>query len=273
MKNDMAWIKVHEEIATHYKTERLADQLNLPPAQAAGHLLFLWLFTVRNAWRDGDLSKWGDNAIERGAGWQGGKGVLVDALRSSGWLDGSEVHDWQDVAGVFIKQKQSNEKQYLKNKSTVATPNESPVATPNDLPGYSPGEDKIRLDKIRLEENIKVSTPQAIRLCDLLISKMLLNNPKVRLPKNKSDWEGVIDLMLTKDKRTEKEIESVINFCQSDGFWKTNILSTAKLREKFDQLFLKMEGSKNGYSQGIGSGNGRIVGTAAPTPGKFDHLG
>lgn len=155
----MAWIKVHEEIATHYKTERLADQLNLPPAQAAGHLLFLWLFTVRNAWKDGDLSKWGDKAIERGSGWQGEPGVLIAALRSTGWLDGSQIHDWHDVAGGYVKQRESNEKQHLKKKEsiqpTVGPPVGPTVGPPVASPVEPPGEDKIRLDKIRLEESIK----------------------------------------------------------------------------------------------------------------------
>jgi hypothetical protein len=35
-----------------------------------------------------------------------------------------------------------------------------------------------------------------------------------------------------------------MRWCQRDSFWQANILSTAKFREKFDQLELKME--KNG---------------------------
>jgi hypothetical protein len=34
----------------------------------------------------------------------------------------------------------------------------------------------------------------------------------------------------------------VINWATSDPFWQANILSTKKLREKFDQLAAKMNG-------------------------------
>jgi hypothetical protein len=35
-----------------------------------------------------------------------------------------------------------------------------------------------------------------------------------------------------------------MRWCQRDLFWQGNILSTAKFREKFDQLELKMKGTR-----------------------------
>ena len=51
--------------------------------------------------------------------------------------------------------------------------------------------------------------------------------------------------MLRIDKRTPEEIEEVIRWCQNDSFWQANILSTKKLREKFDQLAIKMQKQKD----------------------------
>jgi len=46
--------------------------------------------------------------------------------------------------------------------------------------------------------------------------------------------------MISIDKRTPENIESVIRWCQADSFWKTNILSPEKLRKQYDQLYMKM---------------------------------
>jgi hypothetical protein len=42
--------------------------------------------------------------------------------------------------------------------------------------------------------------------------------------------------MLDKDGRTEAEVHAAIDWCQNHHFWRTNILSLPKLRDKFDQL-------------------------------------
>ena len=45
--------------------------------------------------------------------------------------------------------------------------------------------------------------------------------------------------MRERDKRTQEEIDAMIEFSQNHSFWKANILSMPKLREKFDQLWLQ----------------------------------
>jgi len=47
--------------------------------------------------------------------------------------------------------------------------------------------------------------------------------------------------MIRLDKRKPEKIKEVIDWCQADDFWYANILSTKKLREKYDQLVLQMQ--------------------------------
>jgi len=85
-----------------------------------------------------------------------------------------------------------------------------------------------------------------ISLSSELYNLMLLNNPKAKKP-NLQTWAGHIDLMIRIDKRSVEDIRSVIQWCQKDSFWQANILSTKKLREKYDQLTMKMKSlSKSG---------------------------
>jgi hypothetical protein len=81
----------------------------------------------------------------------------------------------------------------------------------------------------------EIGTKLAGKLRDLI----LLNNPKGKTPKDLTVWARDIDRMIKLDNRTELEIINVMEFSQRDSFWKTNILSVGKLRQQFDQLYLK----------------------------------
>jgi len=74
-----------------------------------------------------------------------------------------------------------------------------------------------------------------LRLATLLFDLIRQRNPEHKQPKLQ-EWARDIDLMIRIDKRSIQDIESVIRWCQSNPFWKFNILSTEKLREKYDQL-------------------------------------
>ena len=68
------------------------------------------------------------------------------------------------------------------------------------------------------------------------------NNPK--FPQNESQrqrWAKDFDLMIRRDKIDADDIAEVIDWCQNDNFWRSNILSGKKLREKYQQLVMKMK--------------------------------
>ncbi len=94
--------------------------------------------------------------------------------------------------------------------------------------------------KRHLQKTLFVEGSQELRLVDLLFTCITENNPGHKVP-NRQVWAKSIDLMLRRDKRDSGKVEKVIRWCQQDAFWKSNILSTAKLRRQFDQLFMKME--------------------------------
>lgn len=62
-------------------------------------------------------------------------------------------------------------------------------------------------------------------------------------------WSKEIDLLHRKDNRSYEDIEKIIRWCQQDVFWKANILSTHKLREKFDSLYQKAFYESKSYSK------------------------
>lgn len=74
-------------------------------------------------------------------------------------------------------------------------------------------------------------------------------SPSAKTP-NWSGWANDIRLMREQDSRTHSDICQMFQFANRDSFWKSNILSPAKLREKWTQL----EAKRNTQGQGKPSG-------------------
>lgn len=83
------------------------------------------------------------------------------------------------------------------------------------------------------------------RLSSLLFELIQKNNPNAKQPNLKA-WAKHIDLAMRRDNRTVEDLEDVIEWCQRDSFWSANILSTQKLRDKFDQLYTRMTKAEGG---------------------------
>lgn len=76
------------------------------------------------------------------------------------------------------------------------------------------------------------------RLAEYLLKKIKLHLPNIKEP-DLQGWASKMDLILRIDKRKPEEVKAVIDFAQGDLFWRSNILSAGKLRDKYDQLNAK----------------------------------
>jgi len=66
------------------------------------------------------------------------------------------------------------------------------------------------------------------------------------LEKAKGIWVDDIRLLIEIDKKTKEQCKYVWDFLSTNEFWKSNILSTKKLREKFDTLLIQSKNKGNG---------------------------
>lgn len=105
-----------------------------------------------------------------------------------------------------------------------------------------------RKGKERKEVKLFLSDSEEIRLSELLFALISDRDPKAKKP-NIQKWADPIDKLRRVDNRSVQDIEDVINWCQNDSFWQNNILSTNKLRDKFSQLILKMNGNGSSPSR------------------------
>lgn len=68
-----------------------------------------------------------------------------------------------------------------------------------------------------------------------LWEKIKGNNPEHRKP-NLQSWADDVRKMHELDHRQFEKIHKMIDWCQLDAFWQTNILSASKLRSKYDTM-------------------------------------
>jgi hypothetical protein len=91
------------------------------------------------------------------------------------------------------------------------------------------------------------SRPDVDHLCDLLADSIQDNGSK--RPTITKSWRDSCRLMIDKDGRTIDEIRGAIVWSQADEFWRANILSMPKLRDKYDQLRLAAQRPARGGRQ------------------------
>ena len=83
----------------------------------------------------------------------------------------------------------------------------------------------------------EVTREDVERICTHLADRIERNGSK--RPPIKQGWRDAARLMLDRDGRTEDDVHAAIDWCQNSEFWRGNILSLPKLREKYDQLRLQ----------------------------------
>lgn len=112
------------------------------------------------------------------------------------------------------------------------------------MPTHSKGKAKAKPKQCSLSSssslNNNIISKEITLLSDFLFACIKQNNENFKGDPRK--WDDQIDKMVRIDKRDTEEIKQIIMFCQQDDFWHKNILSGAKLRQKYDQLFLAAKG-------------------------------
>lgn len=99
--------------------------------------------------------------------------------------------------------------------------------------GSSPDEDPGQASYVRQDR------PDVEQVCTLLADCIEANGSK--RPTITQRWRDAARLLIDRDGRTPTQIAWIIQWSQTDEFWRANILSMPTLRRKFDQLRLQAQ--------------------------------
>ena len=92
---------------------------------------------------------------------------------------------------------------------------------------------------------------EAVKLAKKLKERILDNKPNRKIDRSwEENWSRDIEKLHRIDGRSWEDIEKVIDWSQNSAFWRTNILSGKKLRDKIDTLEDQMARDNNSTSGG-----------------------
>jgi hypothetical protein len=86
------------------------------------------------------------------------------------------------------------------------------------------------------EAKVDIPRHDVDRVCEHLADRIEANGSK--RPTVTAKWRIAARLLIDTDGRAVEQIIRCIDWCQNDPFWRSNVLSMPKLREKYDQLRL-----------------------------------
>lgn len=174
------------------------------------------------------------------------KKFIHDCIYEFGLFVSSETHFWSDSLKQRMElaevKRIANQQNGLKGGRPRKEQQEQPQEASQQLESVEvkPIKQKsIRTKNATIAQDAEESE-EVVFLTDLLVSEIKKNNPQAKTPINISNWRNDIRLLLA-DGYTFTQIDSMIRWTQSDDFWKSNILSAKKLREKSSTLILQMQ--------------------------------
>lgn len=93
------------------------------------------------------------------------------------------------------------------------------------------------------------------KLCAHLADRIEANGSK--RPNIGKQWRDAARLLLDTDKRTEAQVHRAIDWCQDNQWWRSRVMSMAKLREKYDTLRMQAEDERKPKTSSNGHGDMR----------------
>lgn len=240
------WIKLHRQIRDHW----LYKEKPYSKFQAWIDLLLSANHETKKVVLGNELIE-----VERGS-FITSKRKLIDKW---GWSN-TKVDNFMNIllSDGMIEYKSDTKKtlvsivnyeDYQNQNDTETTPKRHENTCKNDTKHLQKRTNKNdKNDKNEKNNNIKPFSPKQVydedsvhyQLANRLYQKILENNPEHKKP-NLQKWANDVRLMMERDKRTEEQIAYLIDWVQADSFWKTVVLSISKLREKYDQLVIRIK--------------------------------
>lgn len=166
---------------------------------------------------------------------------------------GFQFHDWHDFQPdgqeVRARRAETSEKRRIAGKKGAqarwAPPEED--GKTDDLPSDLPQQLPWQTDGKKMPPNPNPSTSKEVevptarddveQLCTRLRDRIIANGSKA--PSITRAWKDEARRLLDRDGRELQKALNLVDWCQQDSFWRSNIQSMPTFRKKYDQLRLR----------------------------------
>lgn len=240
----MAWFKVDDKLHSAPKL------LSIPRKH---RLAALGLWTISGSWSADQLTDGiiPDYMVDE---W-GGTKTLVDWLvKSDLWQEvesGNQFKNWneyQPTKADVESDREKNREKLRKWRERNQVSNEGVTGLQDgSKPIGNPAPDPTRPDPTIIKDSLSevADAPSRPEIDDLLnfLDEGIEYNGLKKPARTKKNHDA-IRLLLDRDGYKQEQVRWIIQWACNDEFWRPNILSASKLREKFPQLMAKAGVSK-----------------------------
>lgn len=239
------WIPMRIGLPDDPDVIAIAGRLQLDEDTVCGKLLRFWGWASQHT-TDGHARSVTYAWLDRRIGVTG----FCAALETRGWI--AQHPDGGITVPNFSRFLGKSGKARLQSALRSARRRES-----SRKPSRSARDESVTREEKRREESISTSQPPAATRkpafseWDLGFAQRMFDGVRKVAPSAKppafETWANDVRLMREQDKRAEAEIEALWAWANADDFWRANILSPKKLREKWTQLEAKRSAVGNGH--------------------------
>jgi phage replication O-like protein O len=158
------------------------------------------------------------------------------------------------------KKSPPNQRPSVSTDTTQGTPDETPQEmAPNQQPSVGTDTQKRSTSRSKILKPIRLPPREAIDAAEVLADLILDHTPEhtqlnsdTKRTKTCNRWALDIEKLHRIDGLSWSQIQALIRWCQADQFWRSNILSGKKLREKANQCIARMRatGAATHFSAG-----------------------
>ena len=133
----------------------------------------------------------------------------------------------------------------LANETPSETPERHQTKHQKDIRKTRSNNDKNDKNE-KTNPDLSLLPAEAVSIANIIIDHVKELNPSAKnisdtsIEKTRFSWASDIDKMNRLDGRKFSDIQKVFEWSSRDSFWSSNILSGSKLRQKYDDLFVRM---------------------------------
>lgn len=246
------WIKMRSNLWDDPRITGICDRTGQSEASIVGACYWLWATADQHS-ANGTLPGISLAAIDRKTGVKGFAQAMVD----SGWLaecdGGVQLLRFEDHNGASAKKRAQTGKRVANhrcNDTVMPHPEtrnaDSVTKSSESVTGALAREEKRREEESSSSEQSpdqpkkrKWGSDDDHKTAQWIFSLVRRLNPDQKEP-NWDGWADDVRLMRERDGRSHKQICELFKLANADSFWKSNVLSPGKLREKWDALSIKL---------------------------------
>lgn len=149
-------------------------------------------------------------------------------------ITGPPRQNLPDLSTISLEESTGPVENGTKKPQVNGTPAESTGVEISNMFVVPTGTSLVEVKDVPAKPTPTPGRPDVDSLCEHLAARIVANGSK--RPAITKKWRDAARLLIDHDGRTEQQVHAAIDWCQDSEFWRANILSMPKLREKYDQL-------------------------------------